>query len=169
MHYSFRYVTRSYYLNKELCSIVNRVHYSFRKSPQASSNMHHSCKSSSFCLMTSLENFIFFVFYKSLETKGLVINLRKVNFCLLSRLLFNQQWTQYENIYNSTYFWSVLTYICVWNSHESNVNIIKRKDKIRPMCPTFLNYEYCIDRSNLNQGHFIEKRSVATEMWTWTH
>ena len=30
MHYSFRYVTRSYYLNKELCSIVNRVHYSFR-------------------------------------------------------------------------------------------------------------------------------------------
>ena len=38
VHYSFRYVTRSYYLNKELCSIVNRVHYSFRKSPQASSN-----------------------------------------------------------------------------------------------------------------------------------
>ena len=30
VHCSFRYVTRSYYLNKELCSIVNRVHCSFR-------------------------------------------------------------------------------------------------------------------------------------------
>ena len=50
--------------------------------------VHHSCKSSSFCLMTSLENFIFFVFYKSLETKGLVINLRKVNFGPLFQTTF---------------------------------------------------------------------------------
>ena len=38
VHCSFRYVTRYYYLSKELCSIVNRVHCSFRICPQESSN-----------------------------------------------------------------------------------------------------------------------------------
>ena len=48
VHCSFRYVTRYYYLNKELCSIVNRVHCSFRKSPQESSNNQHKNSSSSY-------------------------------------------------------------------------------------------------------------------------
>ena len=134
--------------------------------------VHHSCKSSSFCLMTSLENFIFFVFYKSLETKGLVINLRKVNFGPLFQTTFQ---SAMDSIWKYLQFYIFLVSVNIQMCPRQSWIIrryYKKERKKLGLCLCvllFLIMNIVLTEATLIRSFLWKKRSVASEMWTRTH
>ena len=131
--------------------------------------VHHSCKSSSFCLMTSLENFIFF-FYKSLETKGLVINLRKVNFVPSFQTTFQ---SAMDSVWKYLQFYiflvSVNIQMCPRQSWIIRRYYKKERTKLGLCVLLFLIMNIVLTEATLIRDILWKKRSVASEMWTRTH
>ena len=106
VHYSFRYVTWSYYLNKELCSIVNRVHYSF--SLLSNAIEHKKCKNNEYILDVLSEiNYLLFKFVwteKRFVTSKQTTMVRKVISILRSNLSIHVELIALEIYFQIVYY-----------------------------------------------------------------